>query len=455
MALTRHLGGEAAMGSKVKFTEGRVQGFECAAGERQALWWDAATPHLGVRVTEAGARSYVYQGRVHRESFRLTIGDVRSWPLAKARAEARRLATLTDRGIDPRDEAAEKRAQAEADRFEAERRDVTVASIWQRYVEHQRARWGERHHDDHIALTHAGGAEKRRGTGRTKAAPLASLMPLKLSELTAERIGHWLKREAGKRSTSAAKAFRLLRAFIRWTADVPEYRGIVPADACTARAVREALPASRAKEGDCLQREQLPAWFRAVRMIGNPVIRPYLQVLLLTGARREELGTLRWADVDFQWCSLTLRDKVEGRRTIPLTPYVSALLAALPRRNEWVFSSTAAKAGRMVEPRIAHNAALGAAGLPHLSLHGLRRSFGTLAEWIEMPTGIVAQIQGHKPSAIAEKHYRRRPIDLLRVWHEKLEGWILEQGGVPFVAPQPANGRLGVVNADGSVKPAA
>lgn len=81
-------------------------------------------------------------------------------------------------------------------------------------------------------------------------------MPLKLSELTAERIGHWLKREAGKRSTSAAKAFRLLRAFIRWTADVPEYRGIVPADACTARAVREALPASRTKEGDCLQREQ-------------------------------------------------------------------------------------------------------------------------------------------------------------------------------------------------------
>jgi len=40
--------------------------------------------------------------------------------------------------------------------------------------------------------------------------------------------------------------------------------------------------------------------------------------------------------------------------------------------------------------------------------------------------GIVAQIQGHKPSAIAEKHYRRRPLDLLRKWHDQIEAWILE-----------------------------
>ena len=37
---------------------------------------------------------------------------------------------------------------------------------------------------------------------------------------------------------------------------------------------------------------------------------------------------------------------------------------------------------------------------------------------------------GHKPSAIAEKHYRRRPHDLLRMWHTKVEGWILEQAGI-------------------------
>ena len=72
------------------------------------------------------------------------------------------------------------------------------------------------------------------------------------------------------------------------------------------------------------------------------------------------------------------------------------------------------------------------AGIEHLTLHGLRRSFSSLAEWLELPAGVIAQIQGHKPSATAEKHYRVRPLDLLRVHHEKLEGWILEQAGIVF-----------------------
>ena len=37
---------------------------------------------------------------------------------------------------------------------------------------------------------------------------------------------------------------------------------------------------------------------------------------------------------------------------------------------------------------------------------------------------------GHKPSAIAEKHYRKRPIDLLRQWHTKIEEFILKEAGV-------------------------
>lgn len=82
------------------------------------------------------------------------------------------------------------------------------------------------------------------------------------------------------------------------------------------------------------------------------------------------------------------------------------------------------------EPRIGHNRALAAAGLPHIALHGLRRSFGTLAEWVDAPVGIVAQIQGHKPGAIAEKHYRVRPLDLLRLWHERIEAWMLAEAGI-------------------------
>jgi integrase len=70
-----------------------------------------------------------------------------------------------------------------------------------------------------------------------------------------------------------------------------------------------------------------------------------------------------------------------------------------------------------------------------LTLHGLRRSFGTLTEWVECPAGVVAQIMGHKPSATAEKHYKVRPIDLLRMWHNRIEVWTLEQAGIEFKQP--------------------
>jgi integrase len=84
------------------------------------------------------------------------------------------------------------------------------------------------------------------------------------------------------------------------------------------------------------------------------------------------------------------------------------------------------------------------AGIDGLTFHGLRRSFKSLAEWLDIPAGVVAQIMGHKPSATAEKHYTVRPLDLLRVHHERIEAWILEQAGVQFdSASEP--GKLRVV----------
>ena len=138
-----------------------------------------------------------------------------------------------------------------------------------------------------------------------------------------------------------------------------------------------------------------------------------------------------------------MRFAVDGLRVIPLTPYVAHLMATLPRRNEWAFSSTTAASGHLVEPRIAHDKACAIAGLD-VTLHGLRRSFASLCEWIEMPTGIGAQIQGHKPQGVREQHYIRRPLDLLRMWYVKIEAWILAEAGIQDV---PVEAGLRVVKA--------
>lgn len=120
---------------------------------------------------------------------------------------------------------------------------------------------------------------------------------------------------------------------------------------------------------------------------------------------------------------------------VPLTPFVAQLLTDLPRRNAFVFSSPASASGHIAEPRIAHNKAVAVANLAQLTLtlHRLRRSFATLSEWIEMPNGIAAQIHGHAAQGVREQYYIRRPLDLLLVWHAKIEVWILEQAGVELV----------------------
>ncbi|MFM0042126.1 tyrosine-type recombinase/integrase [Paraburkholderia sediminicola] len=447
--------------AKVNFTAARVEAHRCAEGKSQSFLWDSKTPGLGLRATAGGAKAYIFQGKIHGSTVRMTIGDPRSWTIDVAQERARSLQTLIDGGIDPREQEAEQKAAHEARQAAKRRQDVTVGEAWEQYLEHLRTKISpktkkprsERYILDHINLSSPGGGIAKRGGKEKVRGPLAPLMSRRLNEITATSVSQWLEAEIPRGPTNAGHAFGLFKAFIRWCDTHETYAGIIPHEAYTSPKVKGILPRSAAKD-DCLQREQLSVWFSAVRGIANPVISAYLQGLLITGARREELAALRWEDVDFRWRSLTMNDKVEGTggRTIPLTPYLASLLRHLQRLNEmppnkrqttrlaergeqwepseWVFTSKTASDGKIAEPRHAHNRALEPTGLPHISLHGLRRSFGTLSEWVEVPVGVVAQIQGHKPSAIAEKHYRRRPLDLLRMWHDKIEGWMLEQAKI-------------------------
>ena len=440
--------------AKIAFTAGRVSGFKCPPDKKQAFMWDVTAPGLGLRTTPAGKPAYVFQGVYQGKDIRLTIGSPAAWSIPDAQAKARELQRLIDEGKDPRDlkreAVAATKAQAEAliaAAAEAASQAVTMGEAWGAYVAERTPHWGDLHRNDHARLTRAGGEAAKRGTrgrGVTVAGPLHPLLALPLRDLTAPVIEAWAAHEAQTRPTAARLAWRLLKAFLGWCAEQPEYAPVLPSvNPAKTKKAREALGKAKAKD-DSLLKEQLPAWFAAVRNIGNPAVSAYLQTLLLTGARPGEVLAMRWDDLNTQWRGLTIRDKVEGERVIPLTPYVWHLLAALPRRNEFVFASTRNKDTPLTEPNHAHDKACKVAAIDALTLHGLRRSFGTLSEWLEVPAGVVAQIQGHKPSATAEKHYRVRPLDLLRVHHERIEAWILEQAGIVFDA-KAAPGALRVV----------
>lgn len=422
--------------AKVKFTAKRVSTHDCPSGKAQAFIWDSTAPGLGLRVTFAGARAYIFQSKIHGQTLRLTIGDPRSWGIDQAQEEARRLQRLIDEGHDPREVKAKVRAAHEARAALEAAEAVTVSAAWGAYLQDRKPFWGERHYQDHLAKAQAGGESAQRGTrgrGKTVPGPLYSLMSLRLRDLTPQVVEAWAAREAKTRPTSARLAWRLLKGFLSWCAEQPDYAPVVERNAAKTKRVREVLGPAGVKQ-DALQREQLPAWFGAIRQIHSPTISAYLQVLLLTGARPGEVLEIRWDDVNIKWKGLTIRDKVDGERTIPLTPFVSHLFGSLPRRSEWVFSSPTngldKPAKPISKPHQVHEHACTVAGIKGLTLHGLRRSFKSLSEWLDIPAGVVAQLMGHKPSATAEKHYTVRPLDLLRIHHERIEAWILEQAAI-------------------------
>jgi integrase len=415
------------------FTADRITKLRCAPGKAQTFFRDGKTPGLGLRVTAAGVKTFIFETRMRNKTMRLTIGDVRTWALGGAQDEATRLKTLTDQGIDPRQVQAEQDAAADALRMKKQSEAVLVAQVWGAYLLHHEKRWGARHLADHRNLSQPGGTKKKRGVTLTVPGVLYPLMRMRMADVSASVLIDWQAKESIVRANSARQGFELFRTFWRWSASRPEYAAVISAQAIDDKDLREEVPARRTKRFDVLGRAHLPSWFAAVRGLSNTVVRAYLQALILTGARREEMAELRWQDVDFKWNHLWIKDKVaeEGRK-IPLTPYLAGLLTALPRKNQWVFSSPAAADGRLAEPRIAHNRALSVAGLEHVTLHGLRRTFASLAEWVEMPRGVVAQIMGHAPNATAEKHYINRPLELLAVWHNKYEAWILAQADIRF-----------------------
>ena len=418
-------------------THGLLERAACPPDRPFVLVKDAENKGLRLRVTKAGGKHWQFETRMKGSLITKALGE---WPavgIANAQAAARTLRNQTEQGIDPREVQRQQDAEKAATLALAAAQEVTVGEAWSAYIADRRPYWGELHLRDHLEMVSPGGEPKKRGKGLTEPGPLAHFCPLRLVDVTAEHIQAWADDESNARPTRARLALRLFHAFLNWCQEHQQFQAITPEKNPAAnRRAREKLGTPEAKK-DALLKEQLAAWFVAVQGLQNQVIAAYLQVLLLTGARPNELLILQWPDINTQWRGLTLRDKDEskggkdGMRTIPLTPYVEYLLLSLPRRNRWVFSSDVTDLP--ISPpnrRLADACAV--CGIGHITLHGLRRSFGSLSEWLELPAGAIAQIQGHKPSGTAEKHYRVRPLDLLRLHHERLEAWILEQAGIQF-----------------------
>ena len=427
---------------------GLIERLTCPPGVLKAFLRDKDVTGLRVRVTANGAKSFVYEAKLNGKAISRTLGGFPLMTIEEAKDQARELArTVKNDKQDPRELERQQQDAHIASKAAAAVQALTVGAIWPQYMAEgkpkRREAWKPRYRADLEAMAAPGGIKKVRGQGLTRQGPIYPLLALPLSQVNEDTLKTWHDKEAKSSKWQAARALMMFRGFLRWASSKPDYRAMTDRDAGRAAAILDTLPSTKAtKRKDCLEDAQLPGWFAGADMLGNRTIATYIKGLLLTGARREELAGLRWADVDFRWNRITLADKVNDTRIIPLSPYLAQLLATLPRTNDFVFAGNSAS-GHIEEPRSNFTKVNQHAGVTKLTIHGLRRSFSLLGESAGAPAGAIAQIMGHSPDSIAES-YRPRSVDALRPYLEKIEAHILAQAGVTFdAAVEP--GKLRVV----------
>ena len=445
------------------------------SSRKPLIFRDSECPGLILLVREPEPPSnfkkaaFGFEAKLNKVTIRVVMDRSLFKTLGDARKEAIRLKGLIDQGIDPRvakatqirqqeEELAAIKADKKAQRVQVAKACTPVRVIWDGYVDEKKSDWGDRHLRDYMYLAQLGGEEKSRGTTLTKPGALAAILDTPVGSLDKAVLKAWLETEKKTRANGARQAFEALRACWRWAVKTEEFKDLITEpglfddeEVSKAKPKRQAAAAN-----DVLEKSHLVEWFTAVGGIRNKELSVFLQMLLLTGCRRNELLGLQWKHIETRApANIWVHDKVDGDigRYVPLGPYAQWLLAGLAKHKwtdgkgkqrdvEWVFSSSGLENAPVHHdsPGVAHRRALTKAGVRHVSLHGLRRSYTSLCEWIEMPAGITAQIQGHKASAIQERHYKRRPLELLAQWQIKFEDWILEQGNIVFYSEQIKGG---------------
>ena len=183
----------------------------------------------------------------------------------------------------------------------------------------------------------------------------------------------------------------------------------------------------KADEGASRDRVLTQDELRALwRSLGNDSFSNIVKLLLLTGARRVEIGGLRWDEVDLDRKLIVLspkRTKNNHGHSLPLSNQAEAILAAQPRQSDFVFGAKCFQDWSRAEAALDQHA-----GIAPFRLHDLRRSAATyMAELGVQPHHIEAVLNhqsGHKSgvSGIYNRASYVEPMrDALQRWADHLD----------------------------------
>jgi integrase len=394
-------------------------------------YFDAAFPGLALRVTDKGSKSwslfYRFSGRLRR----FTIGTYPAIKPAQARREAITALERVRQGVDP---AEEKRTRRRALSPEVETFGVLAQDYLERHVKTNSA-----------AVTYK---EAKRDLEcnvlpKWRSRPIASISRRDVIDL----IDGVVARGVG---IQANRTLARLRALFNWAVEKDRILAS-PAD-------RVKLPTKERARDRALTDDEIRWFWQACCEIGWP-FGPVFKLLLLTAQRRDEVGGMRWSELDLDKRTWTLprhRAKTDRGHEVQLSDTAVDVLRSLPRiasggkeQDGLVFTTTgrtAVSGFGNVKRRLdvmmaeARRRSLGLSEyskIPDWRLHDLRRTAATGMARLNIAPHVVDKILNHSGGAIrgvAAVYNRHAYLEERR---GALEAWGRYVGNL--VSPAPAH----------------
>ena len=432
-----------------RLTPGRIASFACPADKRQAFKWDTEAPRLAVRATRS-AKSFIFETKLAGRTVRVKIGSIDDWTVGDARIEARRLKTLTDQGIDPRDERAERNAAREA-RKAAQEAERKAREERERYT---LRKLGEAYTDHLEAAGKAKSAADAKSLFRCHVPDELADVPAR--EVGARQIAEIVRkvREAGKERTAGklrSYLFAAYRAAVRAPFDAKLPSSLIPFD-IEANPV-EPVATIPVKAGSRTLSEGELRTF--IEKLGNSAGDRALLVALLAGGQRfQQLLRAKASDFDAKAGTLRLFDP-KGKRAsprehvLPLAPRAAGIVCVLAdlareRQSDLLFSSYGK---RPISPETISKRVTDLSnemkGDP-FQARDLRRTCETMLAGMGISRDVRAQLLSHGIGGVQAKHYdlhsyMNEKRSALAAWEKRIAA--IEKGGKAPANVRPIKGK--------------
>jgi integrase len=334
-----------------RFSDAWIRRLQLSAGATDQFLWDPELPGFGVRVRSTKA-TYLVQYRFQKATQRESLGDVRKLTLEEARKVARQFFAKLELGLDPR---AEKRKAEEG----AAAAKLTFKAVVDHYLKAKEAKMRPNTYKAANAYFNA------------KWAPLHRKP---ISTIDRKAVAEQLRRIVEDHGpTSAARARSNLSALFAWAMK----EGM--ADSNPVVGTNNPIEGKQGRDRVLTDAELKIVW----RHCPDDDFGRILRLLLLTACRRDEIGWLRWSEVDLPGSRLLLpaeRTKPGRALEMPLVPTARAILEAAPRRlgREFVFGGGGFGAWSWC--KLAFDARITSTegrALPPFRIHDLRRTVRT------------------------------------------------------------------------------